>query len=302
MGFLSVLSMAHKWIAERVEPGDCVIDATAGTGVDTLALAELAGGKGIVYAFDIQQEALDRTQERIAASRLVSGGDAQPGDDAKRSANANHGKHGADAGDQMIADSGKHSADSGEQMIADSRKRSADSGEQMIADSGKHSADSGEQLIADSGKRGADSGEQLIAGKDTGWLNNRNPQPIAISRLAEVRLVLGSHADMADLVEPAVAGRVAAVMFNLGYLPGGGDQSVITEPSSTLAALDASLSLLRKGGIITCVLYPGHPGGAEEAAAVERYAAALPQKLAQAVIYRQPQRSQAPYLVAIEKR
>ncbi|GJM70737.1 hypothetical protein HMSSN036_29530 [Paenibacillus macerans] len=36
MGFLSVLSMAHKLAGERLQPGDAAVDATAGTGADTL--------------------------------------------------------------------------------------------------------------------------------------------------------------------------------------------------------------------------------------------------------------------------
>lgn len=185
--------MAHKWIAERTSTGDTVIDATAGSGVDTLALAELVGPKGTVYAFDIQQEALDRTQERLSA---------------------------------------------------------------------------------------------LAAG----------------DKLPVVKLLLMNHERMVEAVDPAVTRQVSAVMFNLGYLPGSSDLTIITEPASTIAALDAAITLLRPGGIVTCVLYPGHPGGEEEAAAVETWAAQLPQSLAQAVTYRQSQRPAAPYLVAVEKR
>jgi len=60
---------------------------------------------------------------------------------------------------------------------------------------------------------------------------------------------------------------VAAVMFNLGYLPGG-DHRLITRPESTLAALEMALGVLRPGGILTVVAYPGHPGGDAEATAV----------------------------------
>lgn len=193
MGFLSVLSMAHKWIAERTAPGDTVIDATAGGGVDTLVLAQLVGPKGTVYAFDIQQEALDRTRERLLA----------------------------------------------------------------------------------------------FAGQD---------------KLPAVKLVLQNHAHMAEAIDSLHVGQASAVMFNLGYLPGGGDQTVITEPASTITALNAAINVMRPGGIVTCVLYPGHPGGAAEADAVETWAAQLPQSVAQAVTYRQSQRPAAPYLVAIEKR
>lgn len=78
-----------------------------------------------------------------------------------------------------------------------------------------------------------------------------------------------SHASMARRVAPGVA----AVMFNLGYLPGG-DHGRITRTEETLPALAAAVSLLRPGGVVTVVCYPGHPGGEEEAAAVRIWAEA----------------------------
>ncbi len=68
--------------------------------------------------------------------------------------------------------------------------------------------------------------------------------------------------------------RPSAVMFNLGYLPGS-SKSVITRPITTLAAIDAAASLIAPQGIISIVVYPGHAGGAEEAAAVEAHVAKL---------------------------
>jgi SAM-dependent methyltransferase len=65
MGFLSILSCAHKLIAERIAPGEAVVDATAGNGIDTLFLAKLVGANGLVYAFDIQQQAIDKTRMRL---------------------------------------------------------------------------------------------------------------------------------------------------------------------------------------------------------------------------------------------
>jgi len=190
MGFLSVLSMAQKWVTERVSPGELVIDATAGGGVDTLALALHVGPKGKVLAFDIQQEALDKTKQRL--------------------------------------------------------------------------------------------------------LNYEAPQA-----LGHVELIQSSHALMANYVAASEA--PAAVMFNLGYFPGG-DEAIITQPPSTIAALEAALQLLRRGGVITCALYPGHNGGETEAIAVEQWAASLSVKDAHCVMYRQLQRTEAPYLIAIEKR
>jgi len=74
-----------------------------------------------------------------------------------------------------------------------------------------------------------------------------------------VVLILDSHEHMADYVRDPVA----AIMFNLGYLPGS-DHRIITRPETTVAALQDGLLMLRPGGIITVVVYTGHEGGAEE--------------------------------------
>ncbi len=192
MGFLSVLSYAHKLVLERLDAhSGYAIDATAGTGVDTLMLAKAAGRRGQVFSFDIQQDALDRTQERL------------------------------DKEDQ--------------------------------------------------------------------------------AKLASVQLILDSHATMSQYIPEAQHGKIQVIMFNLGYLPTG-DLSIITEPESTLTALASAFDLLAIRGILTIVLYPGHAGGAEEAEAVQDWASSLPVAVAQSIIYRQLQRQDAPYLIAIEKK
>jgi predicted methyltransferase len=89
--------------------------------------------------------------------------------------------------------------------------------------------------------------------------------------LTNVTLFLRNHADLAELVP----GPVGAVMFNLGYLPGG-DKAVVTRTASTLAGLRAAVGLLRPGGVLTVIAYPGHPGGAEETAAVAAFLRELP--------------------------
>ncbi|MFC5701959.1 class I SAM-dependent methyltransferase [Cohnella faecalis] len=65
MGFLSVLSMAQRFVTERAVAGDTLVDATAGNGVDTLFLARLAGERGRVFAFDVQEAALANTRDRL---------------------------------------------------------------------------------------------------------------------------------------------------------------------------------------------------------------------------------------------
>lgn len=192
MGFLSVLSTAHLWIKQRVQLGEPVIDATCGTGVDTLSLAELTGKHGHVYAFDIQQAAILQSKNRLTNA-------------------ANY------------------------------------------------------------------------------------------ASLGHVQFVADSHSDMSKYIREEHQGHIAAVMFNLGYLPGG-NQEIITEPSSTVAALQHAISLLRKGGIITCVLYPGHAGGADEAHHVELWMKNLPTSLVHVVKYEQLQRDNSPYLIALERK
>ena len=60
--------LAMQITLSYVEQGDTVIDATCGTGQDTLALAEAVGERGRVYAFDIQKEAIGLTTELLKSN------------------------------------------------------------------------------------------------------------------------------------------------------------------------------------------------------------------------------------------
>lgn len=82
-----------------------------------------------------------------------------------------------------------------------------------------------------------------------------------------VSLHLSGHENMSTQVPGDWTGRVSAVMFNLGYLPGG-DKWLTTHPASTLQALNQALLLLRTGGVISLLVYRGHPGAKAEAEAV----------------------------------
>lgn len=73
-------------------------------------------------------------------------------------------------------------------------------------------------------------------------------------------LIQASHADMDDKIPPQYHGKINAVMFNLGYLPGG-DKSIITRTDSTVTALNSASRLLSSKGVITVLAYPGHQGG-----------------------------------------
>lgn len=64
--------LAMEVTLKYICPGDTVIDATCGTGQDTLVLAEAVGGKGQVIGFDIQEKALEMTEERLKARGITN--------------------------------------------------------------------------------------------------------------------------------------------------------------------------------------------------------------------------------------
>ena len=75
-----------------------------------------------------------------------------------------------------------------------------------------------------------------------------------------VQLVLDGHEHMDAYAAPET---VDAVMFNLGYLPGG-DHAIATKAETTIAALEQSLQLLKPLGMISLAIYhSGDTGFAE---------------------------------------
>ena len=122
-------------------------------------------------------------------------------------------------------------------------------------------------------------------------------------RLAEaklssrVTLLRSGHEELAQ----HVAVQVQAVLFNLGYCPGG-DRTIITRPETTACALEQSLSLLAAGGIVLVTIYPGHNGGSAEQSVVEGWAAGLDPRAFHC--WRMGQTNvtdTAPYLLLIQK-
>ena len=177
--------LSHFFLSEKVKPGDHVADATCGNGHDTLFLARLVGEGGKVWAFDIQENAIENTR----------------------------------------------------------------------------------MLLSEAGC------------------------------LAQVELVASGHERFAEFVEEPLK----AAVFNLGYLPGG-NKEIITNPDASLAALGQAAGILIPGGVIAVCIYTGHSGGAEEGAAVEKWAAALPPAEFNVWLSRQVNRpSTAPYVMLIEK-
>lgn len=81
-----------------------------------------------------------------------------------------------------------------------------------------------------------------------------------------VSLILDGH----ENIEKYIQHPVKAILFNLGYLPGG-DHEIITIEETTIIALKKSLSLIASDGVLSVVVYSGHQGGEREKEAVEAF-------------------------------
>ena len=151
--------LAADVLRQVLSEGDTAIDATMGNGHDTEALCRLVGPSGLVYAFDLQPQAVENTRARLLAAGLAD----------------------------------------------------------------------------------------------------------------RARLFCLGHEHLAEEVPRPVR----AVMFNLGWLPGG-DHRITTLLPTTLSAVEQALSLLQPGGVLVLCAYPGHAEGAREKEALISFFSALP--------------------------
>jgi len=84
--------------------------------------------------------------------------------------------------------------------------------------------------------------------------------------LERVELIKDGHQNIDLHVEQ----EVKAVMFNLGYLPGG-DHTIGTKGETTAVAIEKSMELLKVHGIITIVVYYGGDSGFDEKNYIMKY-------------------------------
>lgn len=82
------------------------------------------------------------------------------------------------------------------------------------------------------------------------------------------------HQHLASCIPADWPGTVSAVMFNLGYLPGG-DRTCVTRARTTCAALTQAIGVLRPGGMLSLLVYRGHAGADPEVRAVRQWLAGL---------------------------
>lgn len=123
-----------------------------------------------------------------------------------------------------------------------------------------------------------------------------------LNLLDRVDLYQASHHQMLDWLPARLHGRCRAVMFNLGYLPGG-DKTLITQAATTLPALDAACQVLMPTGMLTVIAYPGHAGGDQENRELANWLAGLePARFEQQLIESDVGNPSAPRLFVVRKR
>ncbi|WP_088229037.1 class I SAM-dependent methyltransferase [Desulfosporosinus sp. FKB] len=68
--FKNVVELAKQICQLKLKQGDKAVDCTMGNGNDTTFLCDLVGEEGKVYAFDIQEEAITNTREKLQQLKL----------------------------------------------------------------------------------------------------------------------------------------------------------------------------------------------------------------------------------------
>lgn len=115
-----------------------------------------------------------------------------------------------------------------------------------------------------------------------------------------VQLIHACHSTLENAIPPQYHGKIKAIMFNLGYLPGS-DKRIISKTDSTLAAIQQSIILLAPTGIITITAYPGHSGGELETENIKQWFEQLsPKHYTRQLIY-SSEKITAPRLFIIKK-
>ena len=86
------------------------------------------------------------------------------------------------------------------------------------------------------------------------------------------QLILDGHEHMGQYAAPE---SVDLICFNFGYLPGG-DHQIATRSDTSIRAIEAGLSLLKSGGMMSLCIYSGGDTGFEEKEEILKYLKALP--------------------------
>lgn len=88
--------------------------------------------------------------------------------------------------------------------------------------------------------------------------------------LNNCKLIQCDHKDIRDHINE----KADLIVYNLGYLPKG-NKEITTTADSTVTSLEHALELLKVNGIISIMIYWGHPQGKAEREAVLGFAEGL---------------------------
>ena len=70
MNYTSLTEQAHQIARQHLIAGSHAIDCTVGNGHDLLFLAQHVGDSGLVFGYDIQKSALEKTTAKLAEAQL----------------------------------------------------------------------------------------------------------------------------------------------------------------------------------------------------------------------------------------
>ena len=118
---------------------------------------------------------------------------------------------------------------------------------------------------------------------------------------ATVYLIKDSHVNLAAYSNLYENTAPSAIMYNLGYLPGG-DHSIVTHFDSTLDSIKTALDIVRQNGVISIVTYPGHAEGAKEDQHVQKLLTDLSPGRFEVLTINQTNRGKAPVLYLVFKK
>lgn len=114
---------------------------------------------------------------------------------------------------------------------------------------------------------------------------------------SSVKVILDSHENILEYVKE----KIDCCVFNLGYLPSS-NKEIKTNYVSTIKALEKSMSILKKGGIISICAYVGHEGGQKEYEEIIKYLSTKSKKEFNIIeIHHLGRKETSPKLIIIEK-
>lgn len=108
-------------------------------------------------------------------------------------------------------------------------------------------------LVGDTGKVLAFDIQSSAVEQTQGLIKEKGFQNIA-------SVYLDSHENMGKYADKET---VDAIMFNLGWLPGG-NHNIFSKPESTISAIKSGLELLKPGGVMSVCIYHGKETGTAE--------------------------------------